>query len=112
MLKSNESQVVALIHGLRKLPKETEWLEFKHNDGEPQEIGEYISALSNSAALEGQSTGYVIWGIDNNTHEVVGTTFDPDTTKKGNEDLESWLLRLLQPASTSNFTRLGSMISQ
>ncbi len=97
MLKSNESQVVALIHGLRKLPKETEWLEFKHNDGEPQEIGEYISALSNSAALEGQSTGYVIWGIDNNTHEVVGTTFDPDTTKKGNEDLESWLLRLLQP---------------
>lgn len=39
---------------------ETEWLEFKHNDADPQAIGEYISALSNSAAYSGQAYAYLI----------------------------------------------------
>jgi predicted HTH transcriptional regulator len=41
-----------LILELLKLPKETEWVEFKHNNSKPDEIGEYISALSNSASYE------------------------------------------------------------
>ena len=28
--------LIGLVHELRKLPTETEWLEFKHNDAEPQ----------------------------------------------------------------------------
>ena len=43
------------MHELLKLPDETEWVEFKHNNAEPQEIGEYISVLSNSAALVGKA---------------------------------------------------------
>jgi hypothetical protein len=31
-------------------PNETEWLEFKHDNDNPEMIGKYISALSNSAA--------------------------------------------------------------
>jgi len=31
------------------LPKECEWAEFKVNNSKPQEIGEYISALSNQS---------------------------------------------------------------
>ena len=31
------------------------------------------------------------------TDEVVGTEFKPTLLKKGNEELESWLLRLLNP---------------
>jgi len=37
-----------LIRELISLPNETEWVEFKHNNDEPQMIGEYISALGNS----------------------------------------------------------------
>ena len=44
-----------LIRELCKLPTETEWVEFKENNSDPQEIGEYISALANSAALEGKA---------------------------------------------------------
>ena len=40
-----------LVRELISLPRETEWVEFKHNNDDPQTIGEYISALSNSAAL-------------------------------------------------------------
>lgn len=89
--------LTGLVHELRKLPKETEWLEFKHNDASRQDIGEYISALANSAALYGKHSGYVIWGIDDVSHNIVGTTFEPAKTKVGNEELENWLLRLLTP---------------
>ena len=41
----------SLVRELVKLPNETEWVEFKCNNKQPQMIGEYISALSNSAAL-------------------------------------------------------------
>ena len=60
-------------------------------------IGEYISALSNSAALNGKTNGYIIWGVDDTTHEILGTTFAPSSAKKGGEALENWLLRLLEP---------------
>ena len=79
------------------LPKETEWVEFKENMADPQEIGEYISALSNSAALCGKSAAYLVWGVSNNSHDIVGTSFKPHTARKGSEELESWLLRLLSP---------------
>lgn len=36
---------------LLALPHETAWVEFKGNIVNPEEIGEYISALSNSAGL-------------------------------------------------------------
>ncbi len=49
----DEQYWVSLVHELRALPAETGWLEFKRNNGGPQEIGEYLSALANTAALEG-----------------------------------------------------------
>lgn len=87
-----------LIDTLRKEPRETEWLEFKENNDQPQLIGEYLSALSNSACLANKLHGYLVYGIQNKTHDVVGTSFQPHSTKgKGNEDLEPWLARLLEP---------------
>ncbi|WP_426061261.1 ATP-binding protein [Hymenobacter sp. B1770] len=89
--------LASLVAELRKQPRETEWLEFKTNNSEPAEIGEYLSALSNSAALAGKTTGYLVWGIDDQTHDVVGTNFQPQQRKIGGEELESWLLRMLTP---------------
>lgn len=87
----------SLLEELRKLSKETEWAEFKKDNADPQSIGEYISALSNSAALEEKTYAFLVWGLDDSTHEIVGTTFDPKHKKIGNEELESWLLKLLEP---------------
>lgn len=83
---------------LTSLRAETEWVEFKQNLAEPEKIGEYLSALSNSAALHDKDAGFLVWGVEDKTHRIVGTSFDPRTAKgKGNEPLESWLLRLLEP---------------
>lgn len=86
-----------LLNELRKQPRETQWLEFKTNYADPKEIGEYISALSNSAALNDKAHAYMGWGVENKTHNIVGTKFSPSKAKKGNENLENWLLRLLSP---------------
>ena len=94
---------VGLLHELIALPRETEWLEFKVNDAEPKAIGRDISALANAAALVGKPTAYVVWGVRNDDHAVVGTTFDPPATRVGNEELESWLLHLLEPSIDFKF---------
>lgn len=90
-------QVVPLVRELLALPRETEWVEFKNNNSKLPEIGEYISALANSAVLLDKPRAYVVWGIEDGTRRVVGTSFEPATAKQGNEDLENWLTRLLQP---------------
>ena len=89
--------LISLVRELCKLPQETEWVEFKVNDAEPQQIGEYLSALANSAALAGKAFAYLVWGVSDGEHAVVGTKFSPATAKVGNEELESWLLRALAP---------------
>jgi len=96
----------SLVRELRKLPKENEWVEFKHDRAEPEEIGEYISALSNSAALVGKSSAYVVWGIEDKTHDLVGTAFRPTSAKVGNEELENWLRHLLSPRIQFHFSEV------
>ncbi len=86
-----------LLKSLLALPNEAEWVEFKHNNDAPEEIGEYISALANSAALHGRDAGYIVWGVENVTKRVVGTTAKPRQRKIGNEELENWLAHLLSP---------------
>lgn len=103
--RSNE-YLTGLVQELVKLPRETEWLEFKVNNKDPEQIGEYISAISNSAALNGKAFGYVVWGIENGSHLITGTTFSPLGEKKGNEPLETWLLRMLTPKIHFRFYEL------
>jgi ATP-dependent DNA helicase RecG len=93
----SDAQLSALLIDLLALPHETEWVEWKHNNTNPEMIGEYLSALANSAALHHRETGYIIWGIEDGTRAVVGTTFKPRQAKKGNEELENWLMRSLHP---------------
>jgi hypothetical protein len=45
---------------LKNLPKECEWVEFKKNNSNPQEIGEYLLALDNNSADKILCHGYVI----------------------------------------------------
>ncbi|MBI5424363.1 MAG: putative DNA binding domain-containing protein [Opitutae bacterium] len=94
----SESSLQETIRSLTALPRETEWIEFKENDAREDEIGEYISALANAAALLEKDAAFLVWGIEDATHRVVGTSFDPKQAKVGNEELENWLHRQLHPA--------------
>lgn len=89
--------LAGLVQELRTLPSECEWVEFKQNKAVPDDIGEYISALSNSAALADQPFAYLVWGIEDGTHKIVGTSFHLEKATVGNEQIQSWLIRLLTP---------------
>lgn len=101
-----ENDLLGILTELRKLPAETEWVEFKHNNADPNEIGEYLSALANAAALAGKVQAWLVWGVQDESHEIIGTTFSPTSAKVGNEELESWLLRLLSPKINFRFYAL------
>lgn len=88
--------LVAKVNELRAYETEREWFEFKENWFDPKELGEYISAMSNSAAYEGQECAYFIWGVQDETHELIDTKFDPNCDVKG-EPLKHFLARQLYP---------------
>ena len=101
-----ESELSGILKELINLSGEAEWVEFKRNNTKPEEIGEYISALANAAALIGKVHAYLVWGVSDGSHEIVGTKFKPSTKKIGNEELESWLLRQLDPKINFRFYTL------
>lgn len=92
-----------LVLELCKFPHETPWLEFKHNNYDPHMIGKDISALANSATLHEKSCAYMLWGIDDSSHEVVGTEYNLQTLKKGEQELENWLRSLLSKNADFEF---------
>lgn len=94
---NGRSELEQIIYELKTLPKECEWAEFKDSYCENEEVGEYLSALSNGACYCDQSFGYLVFGLKNETHEIVETKFRPKQRKVGNEELEAWLARLLNP---------------
>jgi ATP-dependent DNA helicase RecG len=94
----SDSDTIALVERLRAEPREVEWLEFKRNHVAPDKFGEYVSALANAASKASRDHGYLLFGIDNATHEVVGTAFDPQSAKaKGNQSLIPWVCAKLDP---------------
>lgn len=92
----DDNRLIEILSELCSFDTEREWFEFKENWLIPNELGQYISALSNSAALAGRKYAYFVWGIHDQTHEIVGTKFDPDQDIKG-EPLKHYLARKLSP---------------
>jgi ATP-dependent DNA helicase RecG len=99
----SEARDIELVDELRALGDENEWLEFKINNTEPHLIGKYCSALSNSARYEGRDTAFLLWGIEDGTHEIVGTNFNPTNASVGNQPLTFWLAQHLQPSIAFSF---------
>ena len=110
--RKRKDHLLGLVRELRGLPGESEWVEFKSNLADPRRIGEYVSALANGAALVDRAHGYLLWGVENESHAVVGTNFAPQRTKApqagSNEPLETWLARLLEPGVHVAFHELES----
>jgi len=94
------SELTELLEELTSSPLETEWIEFKMGKSSitDEEIGEYISAMSNGATVKNKPFGYLIWGVENKTHIIKGTNFSLTKAKHGgNQELELFLRINLSP---------------
>lgn len=103
MGKYTDEELILLLDELRAYPTETQWIEFKSNNKDSERIGKYISGLSNAACYCRCEYGYLVWGGDDMTHQLVGTDFDPDTHKVGNQLLRMWLKTMLSPEIAFEF---------
>lgn len=95
--------LITLVNELRKMKTENNWLEFKHNNYDPEMIGKDISALANGAAYAEKPCAYMIWGIHDETHDVIGTELNQYNLKVGNQEIESWLRTLLSKNADFEF---------
>lgn len=96
------------LESLRQLAHEQATVEFKSNLNDAEEIGRYISGLANVAALQGYERGWVVWGVEDGTHCVAGTGFDPFKQKikakeGSNQALIMWLQVMMQPRADFEF---------
>jgi len=92
--------IARFVETLIAMPHEAEWFEFKQNRFEPEAFGQYMSALANSAILAEQRCAYLVYGVEDGTHAVVGTTVDLHRERVGNEAFLNWLARMLDPRLT------------
>lgn len=95
-----DSDLHILLNELCSQPREQPWLEFKLNKGSitNEQIGEYISAMSNGATIANKPFGYLVWGVEDETLTVKGTNFTFENAKQGgNQDLEFFIRNYLYP---------------
>ncbi|MBP2058729.1 putative HTH transcriptional regulator [Lactobacillus colini] len=69
----NSSELLNLITN----DNESETVEYKTGLRDAKTIGQYISALGNSALEANVPKAYLIWGVEDRTKKIVGTSFDP-----------------------------------
>ena len=78
-------------------------MEFKQDNTDPKLIAKLCSALSNSARVEQKDCAYVLWGIHDKDHRILGTQFDPETKTVGNQVFQLWLAQRLSPSIAFTF---------
>lgn len=72
-------ELIKLLENLIHLPGENEIVEFKkaQNGFDTQKLGEYFSALSNEANLGQEEFAWLLFGIHDKTHAVLGSSYKP-----------------------------------
>ena len=96
-MKYSEETLQAMVKDFLGYPDEISWLEFKVDNDDPERIGKYAAGMANAACAAKRSFAYIIWGIKDKTHEIVGTHFDPEKQKIGSQPLPIWLKTVLRP---------------
>src|SRR5690606_24630059 len=93
----NQQREIDLVDDLLSRGPECPWLEYKSNNANPKMIGTLCSAISNGARLAGHDFGYILWGICDQTHQIIGTTFQPTKERPMNQDLQFSISSKLKP---------------
>ncbi len=75
-MEKSYDELIEILSELLKHP-ENEYIEFKRaeNNFDTDKLGKYFSAMSNEATLKDKQYGWIIFGIDDKTHEILGTHY-------------------------------------
>lgn len=75
-MQKSEEELIEILIELLKNP-ENEYIEFKKasNTFDVDKLGKYFSAMSNEATLKDKQYGWIIFGVDDKTHDILGTDY-------------------------------------
>lgn len=88
-------------------------LGWSSRQGDPNQIGKLVSALSNVARLEGKETAFLVEGIEVSAHNAIGTSFYWFFKRVGNQVFELWLrnrIPLLHFSFAARLMKTGNSI--
>lgn len=76
-------QLQEILTQLRNLTAENEIVEFKEakNNYDFSKLGKCFSALSNEANLYGKPYAWLVFGVEDSMHEIVGSQYRPERKK-------------------------------
>lgn len=95
----DNQELVLLIDELVLKGKELDWLEFKTgNATDNQRLGRYISGLANAANLANQAFAYLVFGVQDETLDILGTNFSYHNRKEKGSELDFYIRRNLSPS--------------
>lgn len=97
------SDPLALLRRLLQEASEREWLEFKQNNVDPDEIGRCVSACANASMLAGKERAFIVWGVQDRSRRRLGTNIRLNLLKKGGENFTNWISRMIEPRLMMEF---------
>lgn len=79
----SNTALIDILDELRNLQSENEVVEFKHAEKsyDTVKLGHYFSALSNEANLRGLTHAWLVFGIEDKSHKIIGTAYRSSTSK-------------------------------
>lgn len=94
------SELHEILNSLLQKPVETELVEFKEakDNYDFSKLGKYFSALSNEANLKNKPNAWLIFGVENKHHNIVGTNY-----RNTSQELDS-LKREIADKTTNRIT--------
>jgi len=111
------NELLQILDNLRKLPAETEIVEFKEakNNFDFSDLGKYFSALSNEANLKNKKFAWLVFGIENKRHAIVGSKFrsrrkDLDSLKKEIGDKTINRITFMEIYEVNDYPKEGRVI--
>lgn len=77
---STNGKLLEILDSILKLPFENETVEFKEakDNFDSRKLGKYFSAIANEANLSRREYGWLIFGIKDKSHKIVGTSYRKD----------------------------------
>ena len=81
----NDIELIEILNNLIA-HSETEIVEFKEakNSYDLKELGQYFSAISNESNLKNKQYGWIVFGIEDKTHNLVGTSYSNSESSLNN----------------------------
>lgn len=77
-----KQRLIDILEDCLKQPDETDWIEFKENNAEYNQLWQRLSWLSNSACLSGKDFWFLIYWIEDWTLNLKWTDFIPEKKKE------------------------------